>query len=377
MITPLDFSPPNDTGTDTLQRYVYQAEIIAPFCLKCALETEIESVITEHFEDVLIEYKDRWEFIQIKTRNQELGPWKTKDALGGIKSLWRSYQAVKNLEGISTSYVLMLEGAVKKGESIDCLMPNSKPLQDNLNPNLVNYVCGELDIQHEEGQLFLKRTIIRDHLSSRQDIAAKNVRLMANQCENVNQFEIEKLYKNLVYLILEAMSAQPMKDEWPHVLVSASNLSPDQKSKIGKKKLTKNALRQFLKVLSKGPNLLLQRLTDLNSTPPTILEQKLLAAGASADVIKDAQMLRANADTRRIEWLTMMDDDARLEDVRNRVQTAANAITQNTETRKDPAIETYYELMNLLLKNPSTFDPNSVFKQDPHFLFGEACAPSR
>ena len=79
--------PPDDTGTDTLKRYRYQAQLALPFCLACARKERVRSVIMEHFEDIVVEYDDYWHFIQVKTRNSNLGQWTLTAAMDGLKSL--------------------------------------------------------------------------------------------------------------------------------------------------------------------------------------------------------------------------------------------------------------------------------------------------
>jgi hypothetical protein len=63
-----------DTGADTFSRYVYQVEIAFRFCLDCALGGDVVSVVPEHLEDIALECRSSWRFLQIKTRNAELGP---------------------------------------------------------------------------------------------------------------------------------------------------------------------------------------------------------------------------------------------------------------------------------------------------------------
>ena len=95
----LEVDPPDNTGSDVLRRYRYQAHIAFPFCLRCCTEQQITSVFVEHFEDVLVQFTDSWHMMQIKTKNPDRGPWKLKETLGksgGIKGLARTYKVVKN-----------------------------------------------------------------------------------------------------------------------------------------------------------------------------------------------------------------------------------------------------------------------------------------
>ncbi len=51
-------APPENTGADTFRRYRYQAEIAFPYCLSCLTVDGANSVIMEHFEDMVVEYNN-------------------------------------------------------------------------------------------------------------------------------------------------------------------------------------------------------------------------------------------------------------------------------------------------------------------------------
>jgi hypothetical protein len=106
----------------------------------------------EHFEDVLIQYRDYWHLIQIKTRDPELGPWKLSDAIGesgGIKSLYRTFEALRT-QPIKLS--LHLEGAIKRGDLLSNLENSSyNPREEKL----VERVATALGIDADTCKQFL------------------------------------------------------------------------------------------------------------------------------------------------------------------------------------------------------------------------------
>ena len=65
MNDPLNQKPPDNTGTDTLSRFRYQAQLALPFCLECARQEKVRSVIMEHFEDIVLEYKDYYQIMKL------------------------------------------------------------------------------------------------------------------------------------------------------------------------------------------------------------------------------------------------------------------------------------------------------------------------
>ena len=118
MKNPLNQIPSDDTGTDTLKRFRYQAQLALPFCLACACKEKVRSVIMEHFEDIVVEYDDYWHFIQVKTRNTDLGQWTLTAALDGLKSLHRAFTETSDLVA---KYSLFIEGAISAKDDLNGL----------------------------------------------------------------------------------------------------------------------------------------------------------------------------------------------------------------------------------------------------------------
>src|SRR5205823_4553249 len=90
---------PAEIGTNTLQRFRYQAEVTLPYCVYCALGQDIVSVIPEYLEDIALEYPGYWRFIQVKSRDPERPLWRLQDLLvesgGALRSLHRTHLQTK------------------------------------------------------------------------------------------------------------------------------------------------------------------------------------------------------------------------------------------------------------------------------------------
>ncbi len=121
----LNSTTPDDTGTDTLRRYRYQAQLAVPFCLDCASGGAVRSVIMEHYEDIVVEYADHWRFIQVKTRDSKHGPWRLTLAMDGLGSLFRAYGSTSLS---NARYSLYLEGAIAHDDDLNNLVPEKQPL---------------------------------------------------------------------------------------------------------------------------------------------------------------------------------------------------------------------------------------------------------
>ncbi len=358
--SPLDLPPPDDTGSDTLQRYRYQAQLAVPFCLDCATRGNVISILTEHFEDVLIEYQDRWHFIQVKTRNPNLGPWKLSSALDGLQSLWRTHESLLLVGGSNVSYALYLEGAIAKDDLLNELVPKEAQLlttSSDFHPELIAKMMKRLEIPELGCKQLLSKTTVQPNQPSREDIAARNLRVLSNMAVGASSIEIEIAYKRLVDRILEAMAATSLGSDLPVYIASPNSIDS---SKVEKKRLTRDTICTLLGSIAFGPSLLLKRVVETSMSYPTNLEMKLLAAGAEETILKDAKILRANASMRDAELLAASYDDDLFMDVRNRLIVVANSIIQKHRTEAKPFVNGYSELFAILMDRGDYCDPNST-----------------
>ncbi len=372
--SPLDLKAPDNTGTDTLKRYRYQAQLFAPYCFECASNGRIISIVAEHFEDVLIEFNDRWHFVQVKTRNANLGPWKLADALDGIQSLWRSYKIISQRKDITASYALFLEGAIAKDDPLNDLVMSDggcTAMSTTPNADLVTRIPKKLGITHKQCQEFLRKVTVVPNQPTRQDIASRHINLLGQMAPSVSHKELEATYERLVNQVLDAMAAERIGDALFGIISASGIVSVTPE--IQKKILTRDALKTCLGSIAYGPNLLLRRLVTPDMSRPTDLEMKLLAAGADETVVKDAKLLRANASIREIEILAQSYDDYQLEDVRARLLVLGNSIIQKHRKEAKPAVNGYGEVLETVMEHAANCDPNRLFQQDAHFLFGELC----
>lgn len=369
--SPLSIQPPDDTGSSTLQRYEYQAHIAFPFCLKCVLSDDILSVIMEHFEDVVLEEEDKWVFIQIKTRDPELRPWRLSHVVeesGGLRSLYRTH---RSLTGVSATFALFLEGAVAKDDLLQGLCP---PIED-IDEALIDKVSEKLTISQEECNSFLSNVIVNPNQPSREYIADRNIRLLGKAASYATHEQLEATYDTVINEILGAMSRAPLGDLIHQLITYPSSLDLELKQIIDTKRLDNTILATTFGSVLEGPFPLLQRIVEIHSPQPTDLELKLIAAGASNNIISDAKSLRANATRLELEALasTLIQPGRKLEDIRERLIIFSNSISQRYSQEEHPALSIWHEVLNDLRRDPSSFDPNHVFSQDPFLLLGMIC----
>lgn len=367
----LNTAPPDDTGTDTLRRYRYQGQLAVPFCLECATGGSIQSVIMEHYEDIVVEYIDHWRFIQVKTRDSRYGAWKLRDAMDGLKSLYRTYQSTSHL---NAKYSLFLEGAIAYNDTLNKLQPGNLSIDDDL----CSQIMQRLGMVRTECEAFLKLTTVHPNQAPRDYSRNENVRLLAATNANVSQDELEAIETRLTNEILRAMSQERLDTIIPLYIRDPGGLQEEVRRRVEEKRLTPIRLRPLLGSLVGGPFSLLRRIVDPELSQPTNLEKKLLAGGATQPIIEAAKSLRANAAIRETEMKAsaLFDPKEQWDDVHQRIQVLAISVAAMVDDRPNPARRIWGELEKSLKEQAREVDPNLLYKRDPFMLLGAACGLS-
>lgn len=362
---PLSTKPPDDTGTDTLQRFFFQACVAIPFCLKCAAGDQVISVIMEHFEDILVEYSDEWHFCQVKSRNERLGPWSFKDTMIGMTSLYRSYNATKD---VVAKYILLLEGELGGKNPLNVLVDDPRKISQRF----VRQVAKTLNISDDECRKFLERVKIVTKLPQREHIKDSMISLMGEYAPSMSTQELNSVHSQLVNMILTAMRSDQLGPLLP-LYIQNPNIEDDTIiKKIEAKRLTRPTLLTILTSVTAGGLLIVER--GEREKIATKLVEKLIKGGASETIIKDAKNLRANASFRETQIRSAsLYSEEQLEDTRNRLRISANAIIQNHLDKINPANNAWHELFAELKKDPKSNDPHKIYNHDPHYQLGAIC----
>ncbi len=364
----LNQTPPDDTGTETLRRFRYQAQLALPFCLACARKEEVRSVIMEHFEDIVVEYDNYWHFIQVKTRNANRGHWKLPEAIDGLKSLYRAFNETSHIEA---KYSLFIEGAISAGDDLNTLVPTKKDISDSF----VEKISQALKINDSDCRTFLKVVTVHPNQTPRANITSHNIHLIGKISAKTSIIEIETIERNLTDEIYRAMHCDCLGNSLYNYIVQGQDVETEIKLKIESKRLTAQSISVILGSLTNGNYPLLQRIIDLESPTPTNLEKKLIAGGATDRIIKDAKNLRANACIRETEVLAsgFLNEEEKITDVQIRIQTIINSIVESHDESEKPAKIIWREVLNELTQKKEFLDPNLIYKQETFLLMGAAC----
>ncbi|MGL5080870.1 MAG: dsDNA nuclease domain-containing protein [Microcoleaceae cyanobacterium] len=371
MKNPLNQTPPDDTGTDTLKRFRYQAQLALPFCLACARKEKVRSVIMEHFEDIVVEYDDYWHFIQVKTRNADLGQWTLTAAMDGLKSLYRAFTETSSLVA---KYSLFIEGAISAKDDLNALTHSKRGMSDEL----VQKISKKLEIEDSECNTFLEAVTVHPNQPPRAHVTSHNIHLMGEVSASTSIREIKSLEEKLTDEILRAMSCDRLDNLLYYYIAKVEELEDETKARIDAKRLTANNITDIIGSLISGDYPLLLRITDLNAPTPTKLEKKLIAGGATERIIKNAKELRANASIREAEILSsgFFMEEEKFVDVQIRIQTLTNSIVEEHDESEKPAKIIWRAVINELTQKKESVDPHRVYKQDPYLLLGAVCGIS-
>ncbi|NIN00186.1 MAG: DUF4297 domain-containing protein [candidate division Zixibacteria bacterium] len=372
MTDPRTIQPPTNSGSDSFARFHYQAEVTLPFCLDCALGSEIASVMPEHLEDIAVESEVGWRFVQVKSRDPERGLWRLPDLLGGdgaLRSLFRTHLLTKDVPG--TSLELLLEGTCKRGNPIECLRLG----MDHRDPNLVGAVARALGIEEDEGIEFLERVKLLKPPSPRPNIKDTNLRLIHEQNPSLDHKTVSDIYDRLISEIERAMRADPIGSRWPHYVTHPDQAPSELAEKMESKRLTRRRLQEIVAPITSPPRYLLRRITDTTPNSISILEQKMLAGGATREIIDRARNLRANAQHRLIEVgaRSIFPSDELLGDLHERLETHAVTKREVYTSSERPAVGIWNSLLKQFSESPVSLDPNNLMQQDPMLLLGETC----
>lgn len=362
-----DIEPPDDTGSDTFSRFIYQAHVTFPLCLYAATGTDISNIYAEHIEDVAVEQSDRWRFLQIKTRNPGSGPWTLSDLItkgGAIHSLWRAYEAAGAAR--ACTYEMHLEGHPKTGDAIHHLRNEAGRANDIIITRIRNAVkAGEAAVRDFCARLDVRFPPVRG------SIVSSNLRLLGDQAPSLTFMELRTTYASVIAAVEEAMMAGRLDEQWPSEILDGER-SPHA-TLLAAKRISRSRAAELLDRVASSPRPLLKRLIA-TSSEPTVLEQKLIAGGAPDALIADAKQLRAHASIRRLEYLaSTSSDEAHLEDVRERLRIAANGLVAEYSPGRKVAAVVWNRLRTELTASAAAVDNQRIFSQDPHLLLGEVC----
>jgi hypothetical protein len=367
-----DIVPPDDSGTDALTRFRYQAHVAFRFCLGCYFQNGVVAVVPEHFEDVLVDGADELRFVQIKTRDAERGPWRLRDLVGeggALRSLLRTHRAIAGFDdGRRIVYDVRLEGALKRGDDIQRL----KPFGTGAEESTCRTCAASLGCEDAEASGLLSRVVVHGNEPPRDLIEDRNLSDLRKAAGHLSANELKGVYDAAISLIDRAMRATLLAEDWPRAILEAGSQRQEIVDRADAKRIDRDRLLPILGRLEGSDRALLALITDPDRLRATDLEQKLVAAGAPEILVGHAKQVRAQAARMLLEYRGASPRNAErfLDDLEFRLLSVAKAAA-GTSAAGAPAI--WKAIERTVRVNPTQHDPRRILSQEPLLLIGAIC----
>ncbi|MEU1899299.1 dsDNA nuclease domain-containing protein [Nocardiopsis dassonvillei] len=379
MADPIETEAPDDSGSVTLRRYEYQVHIAVQAVLEMLAGERVQHVTCEHIEDIVVARADDsrclagdlfWDFQQIKSRDA-VEPWTLADIIAKkpLRSLWRTYITVRDA-GLIYQLTAGVEGFLDPADALMMALSRGEGADHE--------VCRRRVASHlkvaDDGVLadFLSLVRVRP-LVRREDVEARNTRVLADLGLGLPMATIDALYTELLRRTREAMQGSSAA-RWTELL-AVNEPSP----KVLSKRITVATVADVRQRLTRPDHVLLEDLSQQLNGSETALVRKLRQGSASKGVVEDAQMMRAHADHHRLKeqaLSTWPDDPAVEADLDQRLLFLARRIGRSHSEDSRPADAIFDDLQEALQGDPGTYDRHPLYAQDGVLLMGRACAVS-
>lgn len=194
------------SGAETFARYLWQAKQGVRQWLTCLpIDSGPLFVVCEQVEDLVLVYRDRVRFVQLKTRDR--GSWSASFMCShGIDALVRSYAVAREagLHALSC-FELWLEGSVS--DATDTVAFVRKPAHAS---QAVRNKIVAVGAKQNWLNDFLDQLVIRPDQPTRAHIDAKVIWELGALWPSLSSPELERIYEHLLIAVTAAQSAQPI-----------------------------------------------------------------------------------------------------------------------------------------------------------------------
>lgn len=377
------------SGYETFSRYRWQAKQSVWQWLTCLSSVDPPTaIVCEHVEDIVIVYKSKLRFAQLKTRDK--GSWSASRVCSeghGIDALIRSFlEAEKHgLHEVST-FELWLEGPMAEARETVSFFSAPPAAGPKLRKKIM-----ELGMPPKKLDNFLDRLVIKPQQPTRLHVDAVILQYIGALWPALTTPERENLFSTLLEAAEQAQANEPsLSNVVARLAEQVHDLPADARHSssiemLGLGALTNQTLTKA-SLMSLVPPLPDSSREDLltrirNGEVTSALELKMRAAGVSKQNIDMAQGLRADAEIGRQEILgSRPDAGVVLAGLEKRVLQTAEATAARAKLMAggNPAIAAQpgeYVIAELLSQpmHLAYLDSDRIFQSDSSLVFGFLC----
>ena len=287
--------PGDTTGTQTLERYIYQCKVaVQRWLATLPLDSECH-IVCEFVDDITFVTDTEIIFAQVKTRDR--GAWTASRVLessGGMDALVRSYNLAKSAGYRGAVYFeLILEGPAGADQDTRRFFDNPLAATERQRQKLVN-----LCLAPDDTEDFLSRLTVTPQYHARQSIDGVTLQMLMAIAPG-HSASIQTTYDNLLQQAISAHLGLAAQADHDSPLVLQPRTGTDTPSILETHALSRSRL---LALLPLTPSLVAEQrelIEAVNSGALTMtnLELKLRVAGAADNTVRRAKERRAEAST--------------------------------------------------------------------------------
>ncbi|MDO5979205.1 dsDNA nuclease domain-containing protein [Flavivirga spongiicola] len=309
----------NDPGDETLKRYAYQVYYSILIALSILdSENDIEEVFCEQFEDVLAkESSGKFIGIQVKTRDLNLGPFKSIDN-PVIKSLKRFVDLDKKFPNQFRKFVFATNTGMDSSTShynlkhlillaeLDSVDELTKARSKG--KKIINQICKELSCDIEDVLNTLKKVEVHSKYANLENInlhiVDKLTKMSLTKGQNLGV--LNSIANKLFGYHFKAAALQKDENLVENYLQQKPEIEIQTQQRIEGKRITKEKLNELISDELKNPvSLFLKDTTNLAQIPKTDskVELKMDAGGISSENIGLMKDLKYSLETYLMELM--------------------------------------------------------------------------
>ena len=370
--------PRDTTGTETLQRYIYQCKVAVQRWLgTLAYDTECW-ILCEYVDDITLVTESEITFCQVKTRDR--GAWTAPMVLkrgGGLDALVRSYNHAKAAGRCDDVRLeLILEGPAGPKQNTQTFFANPVDATASQQSKLL-----ALGLQTDDTADFLSRLKITSQYHARQSIDGVTLQMLMAIAPG-HSSTIQAVYDTLLDRALAAQIGLAAQASGEIPLVLQPQMKPEESSDLEGHALSRSEL---LGLLPPSPHLAPEQRRLLEAANGgvlgmTHLEFKLRVAGGKDKTIDRATSRRAIASAMLVSRAALTDEtDAPIIELEERLLEYADSVTADVvataataAVRIQPA-EVIWGRLIQQVEALGKLDRNRVFDGDGYKVLGYLC----
>ncbi len=277
--TPLTTS--KDKGGPTIERWDYQYGYTAKIIIEMFAKTnDYVSIYPEHHDDILVYCEDgQFEAYQVKTRAEDYEGFRFNDS-DITNTIERFVNFENKFPNQFRKYIIVTNNGFspKKEYSISNILEQVQESKIHFEPKKMDVVITEIAKKCNVDRNVVINVLKKLQLEKFSDMESYAEKIKQsylyklNECINLKKFQIDEIYKNLVYTIKDR-TIYKISELVPDI-INFEKGNPEYEKELGsRKRITSDTLRSIIEISNSVP-ILTSRKYSINSDPGHIAKMK-------------------------------------------------------------------------------------------------------